>query len=126
MGFWEFVSKIVITTTAGIILGPAAIPVGAAVWGTSEIIKQNSENKDVRGVFGFISDCGRETFTGEALGLAAQGAVTVVELSVELSKTNSSSTAEQQRKQLENTSYWTTRIEAINAIKHSIHLDNGQ
>ncbi|CAG8581213.1 5070_t:CDS:1, partial [Dentiscutata heterogama] len=103
MGFWEFVSKVVITTTVGIILGPAAIPVGAAVWGTSEIIKQNSDNKDVRGVFGFISDCGRETFTGEVIGLAAQGAVTVVEIS----KTISSTTAEQkqqQKKQLENTS----------------------
>ncbi|CAI2190774.1 12950_t:CDS:1 [Funneliformis geosporum] len=81
MGFWSFVGKVAVSTVAGIALGPAAIPVGASVWGGSEIVRRNCDDEDVKEVFGFISDCGRDTLTGGTIGLAAQGAGALVGMS---------------------------------------------
>ena len=73
-GFLSWAAKVAITTGAGIVLGPAAIPVGAVVWGGGEYIKSNADDCEVREAFGFVSDCGKGTFTGGCLGVAAQGA----------------------------------------------------
>lgn len=72
-GFWSWASKVAITTTAGIVLGPAAIPVGAAVWGGSKIAEECCDDEDAKKVFGYIADCGSGTFTGGVVGVAAQG-----------------------------------------------------
>ncbi|CAG8764177.1 5687_t:CDS:1, partial [Dentiscutata heterogama] len=89
MVFWGFVIKavikVVIAITAGTILGPSAIPVSTAVWGGSEIIRQNCGNEDVNRVIGFIGDFGRDTITCEVIGLAVQGALTVIALSKAIS-----------------------------------------
>lgn len=76
-GFWSWASKVVITTTAGIVLGPAAIPVGAAVWGTSKGLEKLAEldgDEDAKKVFGYIGDCGKGTLIGGGVGLAANHA----------------------------------------------------
>lgn len=72
-GFWSWAGKVAITTTAGIVLGPAAIPVGAAVWGGSKIAEECCDDEDAKKVFGYIADCGSGTFTGGVVGVAAQG-----------------------------------------------------
>ena len=70
-GWGEWISKFAITTAVGIILGPAAIPAGAAVWGASAGLEKLAESRgdeEVKKVFGFISDCGRDVFIGGAAG----------------------------------------------------------
>lgn len=74
-GFGEWLAKVAITTTAGIVLGPAAIPVGAAVWGASTIAKECCDNEEDKKVFGFISDCGGGVAVGGVLGGAVDLAV---------------------------------------------------
>ncbi|CAG8448242.1 17409_t:CDS:2 [Dentiscutata erythropus] len=67
MGFWEFVAKTTATIATGIVLGPAAIPVGAAVWATNKVVKETCDDEDVKKIFGTLGDIG---------GNAALGAVT--------------------------------------------------
>ena len=64
MGFWEFVGKTVATVATGVVLGPAAIPVGAAVWGANKIVQETCDDEDFKKFFGTIGDIGG----GAALG----------------------------------------------------------
>jgi hypothetical protein len=45
-------------------LGPAAIPVGAAVWGGSKAAQEIVSDPDAKKVFGFVSDVGKDTLVG--------------------------------------------------------------
>lgn len=68
MGFLSFAGKIAVTAVAGPLLGPAVIPIGALAWSGSRAIEEACDDDDVKKVFGFIGDCGRDSFTGGAVG----------------------------------------------------------
>jgi len=76
-GFGSWLAKVAIVTVAGPILGPAAIPVGLAVWGGGKVAAvvadEVFESEDAKKVFEFVSDCGVGTFTGGVIGAAAKG-----------------------------------------------------
>lgn len=77
MGFWEFVGKTAATIATGIVLGPAAIPVGAAVWGVNKVVQETCDDEDVKKIFGTLGDIGcgvaLGSIGGEILGAAAEG-----------------------------------------------------
>jgi hypothetical protein len=129
-GFGSWITKVAITTTAGILLGPAAIPVGAAVWGGSRIAEECCDNENDRKVFSFISDIGRDTLTGGAIGVASQsvGAVAGFNKFVGLGKNceGALNSAIHGIKVAGTIEFWTSKgFEAKDAIKHIAHKDNG-
>jgi len=77
-GWGEWAAKFAITTTAGIVLGPAAIPVGAAVWGGSKIAEECFDNEEDKKVFRFISDCSGSVAIGGVVGGAVEAVGGVV------------------------------------------------
>jgi len=129
-GFGEWLLKVAIVTVAGPILGPAAIPIGAAVWGTSELIVNNTDDESLKTVFGHVSDVGKGTFTGGCLGVAAKGvgAVAGFNKAAGLGKNcvGSFNSAVHGIKVAGTIEFWTGKgFEAKDALSHLDHKQNG-
>src|SRR6185437_451353 len=73
MGFWSFIGKTVATVATGVVLGPAAIPVGAAVWATNKVVQETCDDEDVKKVFGTIGDIGGGVALGAVGGEIVNG-----------------------------------------------------
>ncbi|CAG8801116.1 7195_t:CDS:2, partial [Racocetra fulgida] len=58
-----------LNTAADAVLGSAAIPVGATIWGVSKGIQELCDDEDIKKIFKFSADCGRVMFTGGVINV---------------------------------------------------------
>jgi len=66
--FVSFVGRAATGVGVGAVLGSAAIPAGATIWGGSRAVQELTDNEGAKEFFGVVGDLGKGAFTGGIVG----------------------------------------------------------